>query len=458
MLLLHALKRKWLVASGIVFLMSSVTVAYQAATQPPPTLEKQQRGESGAKSDRPPAVDTKALWAEVLKLNQATTEELQKAKLRQLRQDKAKAKAMVELAAKRLDTEDGRKLNYNAITILGRTAHFLKNHDAAERLYERQLEQAQKVKKSAESIIDAYENLIILYFDMKRYDQVIDVCERFLDLKGSEELERVKPFIIERLVQAKAKKGDFDEALRITRGLLELTNNSWYFLRLKGWVEREAEKYPEAIKTFQQVIDKLEAEEGLKDEIKDREKDRARYILSALYLDAGDVESAAKQLQILVNKNPDNATYKNDLGYIWADHDRNLDEAEKLIREALDLDRKEKEKLKAKGEIDDVRENAAYLDSMGWVLYKKKKYKEALEYLKKAAEDEEDGQHLEIWDHLADCYMALGMVPQAVATWEKGLKLEDLSKRDGERRRKITEKLRKAREMLTGDKIPRKID
>jgi len=388
----------------------------------------------------------KALLAELLKLNQATTDELQKVKLRQLRQDKAKAKALVELAVKILDSENGRKLNYNAIAILGRTAHSLKNHDAAERLYERQLELAQKVKKSAESIIDAYENLIILYFDMKRYDQVIDTCERFLDLKGPEELERVKPFIIERLVQAKAKKGDFDEAMRITRGLLELTNNSWYFLRLKGWVEREAEKYKDAIKTFEQVLDKLDTDEDLKAEIKDREKDRTRYILSALYLDAGDVDSATKQLQILVKKNPDNATYKNDLGYIWADHDRNLDEAEKLIREALELDRKEKEKLKAKGEIDEVRENAAYLDSMGWVLFKKKKYKEALEYLKKAVEDEEEGQHLEIWDHLGDCYMALGMVQEAIAAWEKGLKTEDISKRDGERRRKVSEKLKKARE------------
>lgn len=388
----------------------------------------------------------KALLAELLKLNQATTDELQKVKFRQLRQDKAKAKALIDLAVKILDSENGRKLNYNAIAILGRTAHSLKNHDAAERLYERQLELAQKVKKSAESIIDAYENLIILYFDMKRYDQVIDTCERFLDLKGPEELERVKPFIIERLVQAKAKKGDFDEAMRITRGLLELTNNSWYFLRLKGWVEREAEKYKDAIKTFEQVLAKLEADEDLKAEIKDREKDRTRYILSALYLDAGDVDSATKQLQILVKKNPDNATYKNDLGYIWADHDKNLDEAEKLIREALELDRKEKEKLKAKGEIDEVRENAAYLDSMGWVLFKKKKYKEALEYLKKAVEDEEEGQHLEIWDHLGDCYMALGMVQEAIAAWEKGLKTEDISKRDGERRRKVSEKLKKARE------------
>jgi hypothetical protein len=41
--------------------------------------------------------------------------------------------------------------------------------------------------------------------------------------------------------------------------------------------------------------------------------------------------------------------------------------------------------------------------------------------------------------------MALGQKKEAIATWEKGLKFEDLSKRDNERRRKVSEKLKKAR-------------
>ena len=128
----------------------------------------------------------------------------------------------------------------------------------------------------------------------------------------------------------------------------------------------------------------------------------------------------------------------------------NLEESEKLIKEALDLDKKEKEKLKKEGKIDEVKENAAYLDSLGWVLFKQKKYKEALEPLKKAAADEDDGNHLEIWDHLADCHMALGQKKEAIAAWEKALKMEDLSKRDGERRRKVSEKLKKAKDREGG--------
>jgi tetratricopeptide (TPR) repeat protein len=123
----------------------------------------------------------------------------------------------------------------------------------------------------------------------------------------------------------------------------------------------------------------------------------------------------------------------------------NFEESEKLIKEALELDKKEKEKLKAEGKLEDVTENVAYLDSLGWVYYKQKKYKEALEPLKKAAMDEDEGSHLEIWDHLADCYLALGKKKEAVESWEKALKMEYVSPRDGERRRKVSEKLKKAR-------------
>ncbi len=92
-----------------------------------------------------------------------------------------------------------------------------------------------------------------------------------------------------------------------------------------------------------------------------------------------------------------------------------------------------------------MKENAAYLDSLGWVYFKQKKYKEALDPLVKASKDEDEGAHLEIWDHLGDCYLALGEKKEAITSWEKALKMEDLSPRDAERRRKVTEKLKKAR-------------
>jgi tetratricopeptide (TPR) repeat protein len=190
------------------------------------------------------------------------------------------------------------------------------------------------------------------------------------------------------------------------------------------------------------VLDKIDANKRLSSEKKEEIKDSIRYVLSGLYVDVKDIPKAAKQLDMLVKKYPDNPTYKNDLGFIWADNDLKLEESKKLIQEALDLDKKRQEEAVKDGKIDEVKETAAYLDSMGWVLFKLKKYKEALPYLKKAANDEDEGTHLEIWDHLGDIYKALDNKKEAIAAWEKGLTMEDVSKRDAERRKAVIKKLR----------------
>lgn len=396
--------------------------------------------------------DQKSVRAELLKLNSATTEDLQNAKFRALLKDRAKAKKAVAEAAKMMkEAKEEKPFNYNGTLIIGRVAHVLKEYDTAEKFYEHLIELANKVK-SGPKILQAYDNIIDLYFEAKRYADAIDTCEKVMDMVGPKEVDDAKPFILERLIQAKARSGKIDEAMNITKGLIERTDGSWYFVQLKGWVQREAGKIDDAITTYNEVLDKLDAAKGLPAADKDRLKDRVRYTLSGLFVENKDIEKAAKQLQMLVKRNPESATYKNDLGFIWCDNDMNLEESEKLIREALDLDKKAKEKLKSEGKLEEVKDNAAYLDSLGWVLYKQKKYKEALAALKKAVLDEEEGNHLEIWDHLGDCHAALNQKKEAIAAWQTALKMEDISKRDGERRRKVSEKIKKARAELDGGK------
>ena len=49
-----------------------------------------------------------------------------------------------------------------------------------------------------------------------------------------------------------------------------------------------------------------------------------------------------------------------------------------------------------------------------------------------------------VLDHLGDVYAALDMKKEAIAAWQKGLTMEDVSKRDIERRKSVTKKLRAA--------------
>src|SRR5262249_45922212 len=195
-------------------------------------------------------------------------------------------------------------------------------------------------------------------------------------------------------------------------------------------------QYSAAAKTYEELLERVAKDDSLKEEQKGTAQKAIRYALSNVYVELDRIDEATEQLKMLLAKEPDNPSYNNDLGYIWADHDKNLDEAEKLIRKAIEEDRKQR---KARAEED--KDNAAYLDSLGWVLFKQKKYPEAKKYLLEAIKAEE-GNNIEIYDHLADIHMALGEKVQAVDIWKKALSLETNSLREQHRKAEVEKKLK----------------
>jgi tetratricopeptide (TPR) repeat protein len=406
-----------------------------------PDLPKKVEKKAAPKAGAP--VNEEELKAELLEFNKAKTDQARTDALRAFVKDKGRAKQGVLLAAKMQKAGKGkdRPFTYTGALVVGRAAHFVKEYDTAEYFYEFCAEAATRLE-SGEKILAAYDGLMDVYWDAKRYGDLADLCERFVEMKGPKEVDDARPLVLEKLVQAKAMQGNTDEALRIAESLIQLTDGGWYFTQLKGWVLRQAGRYPAAIEAYTDAIDKLETTRGITKDVKARMKDRMRYSLSGLHVDNKDLDKASKELEGLIKRHPDNPTYKNDLGFIWADHDMKIDEAEKLIKEALDLDKARQEKALKEGLIDEVKETSAYLDSMGWVLFKKKDFKAALPYLKKASEDEDEGDHLEIWDHLADCQLALGDKAGAIESWQRGLTFEDVSKRDEARRRRVVAKLK----------------
>jgi tetratricopeptide (TPR) repeat protein len=154
-------------------------------------------------------------------------------------------------------------------------------------------------------------------------------------------------------------------------------------------------------------------------------------------------------LKKLLDVDPEDATACNDLGYLWADQGKNLEEAEKLIRKAIDRDRAERARQRGESQGRPVAElppaekdNAAYIDSLGWVLYKRGQVQEAqkeLEYASGLA----DGDDPVIWDHLGEVYEHLGRPEKAVAAWQKALQLYETARRVGhdDRREELRTKL-----------------
>ena len=81
-----------------------------------------------------------------------------------------------------------------------------------------------------------------------------------------------------------------------------------------------------------------------------------------------------------------------------------LDYALNLIKKALILDP----------------ENGYFLDTIGWVEFKRNNFEESVFYLEKATSLLPNND--EVLDHLGDCYLMLNRTNEAIYEWKKALK------------------------------------
>lgn len=135
---------------------------------------------------------------------------------------------------------------------------------------------------------------------------------------------------------------------------------------------------------------------------KDTEYIEGIFWLGYLYEEIGERKDAVAIWKKGLSIAPAHSLILNSLGYVYAEEGINLDEAEQMIKQAL------------AGEPN----NGAYLDSMGWVYYKKKDYPQAEKYLKQAIELVKDPV---IYEHLGDLYIAREDIETAVKFYKEGL-------------------------------------
>lgn len=212
--------------------------------------------------------------------------------------------------------------------------------------------------------------------------------------------------------------GKTEEALEVIK---EAQKQQPGFARLfyqEAWIVYHARRWDEALTLFDKVISMFP---GDKDMIQD-----CKFRISNIYVELGDKDKGEQVLEDVLKDDPENPQANNDLGYLWADQNKNLDKARSMIEKALEAEP----------------ENPAYQDSMGWVLYRQGEYEKATEYLKKAT-THKYGEDSTIFDHLADCQVKLNQFKEARANYEQALKLEgDKEAPDTELVEKIKEKLK----------------
>ncbi len=290
--------------------------------------------------------------------------------------------AVFILPAQALDTkEDAQSLSHY---ILGVYYEDLGDLDQAIQQYQKALETDPK-----SSLLHL--NLASVF--IKKNDPVLAIKE----LKQSVELapEAVEPHAILALVYAAQNKQDL-AAVEYTLALknaakLEPKNIEIY--KSLGVIYLQQKKLKEAESIFNLIVGLAPLDP------------EAHFYLGSIYYDLKDYPSAENELNRALKLKPDYHEALNFLGYSYLELDKNIDQAGKMIKQALVFDP----------------ENGAYIDSLGWFYFKKGRFKEALIELGKAASLISDPV---VYDHLGDTYFKLGDRNNSKLNWEKSLKLD----------------------------------
>lgn len=127
-----------------------------------------------------------------------------------------------------------------------------------------------------------------------------------------------------------------------------------------------------------------------------------RYAHAMLLGQMGKLDRMEAELRAILLKDPENTDALNALGYTLVDQNRNLAEAEGMIKRAY-----------AKAP-----ENPAIIDSLGWLRYRQGDLAEALTLLRKAYASFPDH---EVAAHLGEVLWVKGQRDEAVKIWQDGL-------------------------------------
>ena len=241
--------------------------------------------------------------------------------------------------------------------------------------------------------------IAIIAAEQKDFDKAVESFERAIQLNEGAKRE-VDQFYYE-LAEIHLRRDDAEAALKLmakARAKFKSTFLLEYFTAL---AHNRLKDYPSSIKHFT-------AAELLAG------RDEPQRLNALFFFQVGtayerhkDFKQAESYFRQALKLAPDFAEALNYLGYMWAERGENLTEAREMIEKAVKQEP----------------ENAAFLDSLAWVLFKLKQPKEALEWQLKALKHAKEPDAT-LHDHLGDIYLALKEPQKARDQWEKALTIE----------------------------------
>ncbi|MBV8895219.1 MAG: tetratricopeptide repeat protein [Acidobacteriaceae bacterium] len=228
-------------------------------------------------------------------------------------------------------------------------------------------------------------------------------------------------------------EGKTDQAVAQLKTLLDGKNDRETYLAIED-VYQKSKNYGEAAKALEQA-EKLSSSND--------EKAAVYFQRGALYERQKKYDQSEKAFRQVLDtanqKDPIYASTLNYLGYMFADQNTRLQEAQDLIKKALAMEPN----------------NYAFLDSMGWVYYHLNKLDEAERELTRSVQIE--AKDPTIHDHLGDVYAKEGKLKEAISQWQSSLQQANsgaASDMEPDDVAKVQKKLDNARIKLAKEQAP----
>ena len=314
-------------------------------------------------------------------------------------------------AARQLDGEPIKR-TFGPYLAMGMLAVDAKQLDVAGEFYERIITSEHAARPSV---------LLAWGLDLlmaKQYAKANDVLQRGLDEKlfpGSTSV------IYYYLSGALVMLDRFDEAIAAARKAVAENSDSPDSLSRLAWVLARAGQSEEAQGIYETLIAKYESDfDSVEHRIVVRD---SRLSLAQLHSQKEDVAPGAELLEQILDEYPEHVGAKNDLAYLWAEQDINLVLAETFSRDALAKEP----------------DNAAYRDTLGWILFRLEKYDTAIAELRRAAELLEEPDAV-VLDHLGDALEKAGRKDEAVRRWKEAVAAFDGS-READKKKQVQNKI-----------------
>jgi tetratricopeptide (TPR) repeat protein len=211
--------------------------------------------------------------------------------------------------------------------------------------------------------------------------------------------------------------GDQDRAEAVVKEGIDSRSDIPQFYALYASLLDDQKKYQEAVDMLKDAIERFPKNEQL------------MFYIGSMYDKLEDKDKTIEYMKSVLEINNEHVQALNYLAYTYAELNKDLDNAELLARKAVNL-----------------KPDDPYIkDTLGWVLYKKGQYADAVKYLEAAYKLNKD--EAIIAEHLGDAYYRFQLPSKAKTMYQRAVELET----NEDTIRKIQQKLTA---MERGERMP----